>query len=289
MQHQEMTEEQINRIMDYYQWLVHGDRYGLRCDLFFYLAQFATEGFPRYILFRNGYDRENPDALPITVEDNPTLLSKKPLRITDDDFKALRTWIASHQEEINQLMEGSVSLRQFLDRTSSCPSVEVDIEDALLLPMQGVTSMSRLEPDYILIMLERFTTYSKKTSGFKVDILVADQDICSFEKCPLVVLIGNGYGTTEENNWDFIAVTVAEHPTVVSATDIRIKQEDLDEVCQWISRNRGIIKQSSVNADHHAIIRSLRNRRMEKILANHGNLVAQYQMGLGFEMKHPPT
>ena len=258
-----MTEEQIYH-MRYVQWVVYGERYDLKTDLFLYPGQFGVEGFPRYILFRNGYDRDDPDAIPITVDNHPVVLSDKRCRISDEDFSTLCSWIASHRTEINALMDGRISQRQFIDQTSNGPSVKVEIEDGLLLPMRQVTSMRMLEPDYILFLLEYFCMFDKSATCFNVDVFVADQDICEFGEIPLVVLVGNGYGEIADYQWDCIAVTVAEHPVVVSATEIRIAREDLDEVCQWVSANRHAIKALSVSADHRPVSQSLKGWRKGK-------------------------
>ena len=262
-----MTEEQIHS-MRYYQWLVHGDRYGLRCDLFFYLANHGHQGFPRYILFRNGYDRGEPDAIPITVADHPVVLSQKQCHISDDDFHQLCLWIAAHQTDINYLMDRVISLRQFLDQTSTGPMVDVEIEEELLFPMQGIKTMRMLEPDYLFYLMEFFNSFWKGHPGFNVDVFVADQDICEFGEGPLVVLVGNGYGSIVDYHWDFIAVTVAEHPVVVSTTEIKIRKEDLDEVCSWVAQNRYIIKWMSMNSYPFAVSQSIKKWWLEKKMKN---------------------
>ena len=58
-------------------------------------------------------------------------------------------------------------------------------------------------------------------------------------------------------HWDCIAVTVAEHPVVVSITEIKIRKEDLDEVCAWVAKNRYIIKQMSMTSYHFAVSQSM--------------------------------
>lgn len=237
-----LNENQLYNLR-YSQWCINGERYGFPVDLFVCLSKFAPEGYPRFLLFRNGYDKDNFDTIPITIGDNPVLLSQKEIKISESDYLKIRDWIVLHQLEITILMDGHISFLEFLENTSQGEHIEVEIEDELLAPLKGIKQMRRLDSDYISYLLEYYTFYHKHHySYFNVDVAIPDVPYNEFEKCPLLVLIGNGYTSVEEYKWDYIALTLAEHPQIVSTTPIAVSLSDIERVSGWISKNRFLLK-----------------------------------------------
>ena len=55
---------------------------------------------PIMLLFRNSYDCDSFDFMPISVCDKPKLLTNKALNITEYDYEKIICWIFKHKEII---------------------------------------------------------------------------------------------------------------------------------------------------------------------------------------------
>ena len=71
--------------------------------------------FPIIVLFRNSYEADSNDLMPLSVSDNPIMLSNKKLNISNEDYCKIVEWVIKHKDLLIALSEERLTGFEFLD------------------------------------------------------------------------------------------------------------------------------------------------------------------------------
>ena len=78
----------------------------------------ASNNLPEFILFRNSYDSNSRDYMPMTINDNIILLSDKKLNIYKQDLHKIHEWMTKYRNHISAISKCELYATDFLEHFS---------------------------------------------------------------------------------------------------------------------------------------------------------------------------
>ena len=78
----------------------------------------ASNNLPEFILFRNSYDNNSRDYMPMNISDNIILLSDKKLNINIQDLYKIHEWMTKYRNFISEISKCKLYATDFLEHFS---------------------------------------------------------------------------------------------------------------------------------------------------------------------------
>lgn len=108
----------------------------LPVDIIIFENNFLKYHLPLFLLFRNSYNKNIEDYIPVLISNEPVILSSKRIKILKKDFYKIYFWIIRYNKLIKQLSKQNISYLTFIKKIKNNinENYNIILEMACIMP-----------------------------------------------------------------------------------------------------------------------------------------------------------
>lgn len=181
--------------------------------------------FPNIIFFRNSYNKDSDDYMPVLVSETPILLSRKPLNIFQKDCNLIFDWIVKYRDIIVALSEEKIDNTTFFQYLGHLRSSKFGWSDKIT---------ENASYSYVIYEMARLNSIE---SGLKYDLWLDDNFLYKKGGHSYRIKIQPKSGNKNTRSWNELTLT----GVWIGDSDKDYSSKERKSIVEFMNNNKQLI------------------------------------------------
>jgi len=211
---------------------VHQDDTGL--PIIVWASMKMSGSGPRIKVQNNYLKKPTYNFFSVSIEENPKAVSKKKIKITNQDLRAVFDWVILNKKCLMDVWNGKISSMDFVRAMK-----KVKIRDLLKFPDELPNDRREITEDDMFILCE----VQQKRTGLSSVIYMFPNFFHDNDHNIPRIKVHNNYSSTDsiqDNN--LFTVTVEDEPKVTGNVGI-LTRKDINEIVEFVNVNKEVLQE----------------------------------------------